>query len=345
MGKAARFLVRAWGMALALLVAACTVGSVPIGRQMEKRLLKNKLSDAEFGARISPLGERIQFTMFTGHVLPDPVEVPMTTRFRGLPGVEARLNDRKAVRMLVDTGAQLSIVDASNVLDAGGRIYVPEKWDFTVTGVGGSEQAWLARFDKVDIGSLTLRNFTTVARRQRTAVQFGGLRVGAIPINLLGCPVLLGFNHVTFDYAAKRFIFSPGRSFQPGPQARGIPMKAQEQLLYVPLRIGKRTVSAMVDTGARDQIFLNTETVKALGLKAKSTTGGSYRALGLGGETSGRQFEVPLVFIGDVPVRDVTIDTSESASWTARIGSDLLARWKTTFDFDRRVMWLEASAP
>src|SRR6478752_1868700 len=98
MGKPARFLVRAWGMALALLVAACTVGSVPIGRQMEKRLLKNKLSDAEFGARISPHGERIQFTMFTGHVLPDPVEVPMTTRFRGLPGVEARLNDRKSIR-------------------------------------------------------------------------------------------------------------------------------------------------------------------------------------------------------------------------------------------------------
>jgi hypothetical protein len=61
----------------------------------------------------------------------------------------------------------------------------------------------------------------------------------------------------------------------------------------------------------------------------------------LGGETTGRQFNVPLAFIGDVPVRDITIDTSDSSSWTARIGSDLLARWKVTFDFSRRMMWLE----
>ena len=345
MGTAARFLVRVSSMALAFLVAACTVGSVPIGASVEKRLLANKMTDAEFGARISPKGERIQFTMFSGHVLPEPVAVPMTTKFRGLPGVEAKLNDRKNVRMLVDTGAQLSIVDASNVLNAGGRVYVPDKWDFTVTGVGGSEQAWLARFDRLQIGSLTLRSFTTVARRQRTAVQFGGLDVGGIPINLLGCPVLIGFSYVTFDYARRQFVFSPGHSFLPGPGARRVPMRVDEQLLYVPLRIGNRAVAAMVDTGARDQIFLNTQTVRALGLHSRSKSGGTYRALGLGGETSGRQFNVPLAFIGDVPVRDITIDTSDSASWTARIGSDLLARWKVTFDFTRRAMWLEASAP
>jgi predicted aspartyl protease len=346
MGEIGRSLLRAGAIAMAILgLMGCTVGSSPIARQVEARLLRGKMSDAEFGARISPKGERIQFTMFTGKVLPTPVLVPMSTRFRGLPAVEARLNGRQTIRMLVDTGAQLSIIDASNVLASGGRVYVPQKWDFTVTGVGGSEQAWLARFDEVTIGSLVLRNFTTVARRERTAVRLGGLFVGAIPINLLGCPVLLGFNYVTFDYGAKRFVFSPGQAFQPSPGARRIPLLVQEQLLYVPLRIGNRVIPAMVDTGARDQIFLNSETVRSLGLEAHSKTGGSYRALGLGGETSGRQFNVPLMFIGDVPVQNVTVDTSESSSWTARIGNDLLERWKVTFDFSGRAMWLEARAP
>jgi predicted aspartyl protease len=346
MGTSARSWLRVIAMAVAVsIAAACSVSSIPLGRQLEKRLLAGRLSDAEFGARISPRGERIQFTMFTGRVLPDPVVVPMSTRFRRLPSVEARLNERQTIRLLVDTGAQLSIVDAANVLSAGGRIYVPGKWDFTVTGIGGSEQAWLARFDRVDIGSLSLRNFTTVARRQRTAVHVGGLQVGAIPINLLGCPVLLGFNYVTFDYPANQFVFSPGRGFQPSPGARRIPMVVHEQLLYVPLRIGNRAVPAMVDTGARDQIFLNTETVRSLGLESRLGSGPSYRALGLGGETSGRQFNVPLAFIGDVPVQNITVDTSDSSSWTARIGSDLLERWKVTFDFSRRAMWLEAPAP
>lgn len=338
--------MRAGLLALAALgVASCSVGSSPVGRSVEQRLLRGKMSDAEFGARVSSRGERIQFMMFTGHVLPDPVTVPMSKKFRGLPAVEARLNERENVRMLVDTGAQLSIVDAQNVLNANGRVYVPEKWEFTVTGVGGSEQAWLARFDRVDIGSLTLRNFTTVVRREKTAVRFGGLLVGAIPINLLGCPILTGFNHVTFDYAAEKFVFSPGRAFRPSPQARRVPMAVSEQLLYVPLRIGKRVIPAMVDTGARDQIFLNSATVRSLGLDDEAKAGGSYRALGLGGETSGRQFTVPLVFIGDVPIQNVTIDTAESASWTARIGNDLLERWKVTFDFSRRAMWLEPRSP
>src|SRR5688500_519988 len=125
MGKTALLLSRAGVVALAALsVVACTVGSFPIGQQVEQRLLRRKLSDAEFGAQVSAKGERIQFAMFTGQVSPEPVVVPMSTAFRGLPGVDARLNRRQKIRMLVDTGAQLSIVDANNVLSAGGRVYV-----------------------------------------------------------------------------------------------------------------------------------------------------------------------------------------------------------------------------
>jgi predicted aspartyl protease len=326
---------------LALLLNGCAIVSSPISSFMEKRLLRTKMSDTEFGARLADGGERIQFTMFTGQVYPEPVAVPMSTRFRGLPGINVRLNNRRSVLMLADTGAQLSIVDAPSVLAAGGRVYVPQKWDFSVTGIGGAEQAWLARFDQISIGSLVLRNFTTVVRRHQTMVKIGGVDVGSIPINLLGCPVLLGFDYVTFDYPSNRFVFSPGTPFSPGPGAVGIPMKIDDQLLYVPMRIGNHTVSAMVDTGAKDQIFLNTDTVRKLGMHKRASTGDVYRALGLGGEASGRQFTLPLVFIGDQPLQNIVVDTSDSTAWDVRIGSDLLQRWKVTFDFQRRVMWLE----
>jgi predicted aspartyl protease len=330
---------------LAIFVTGCSIVSSPIEPSIERRLLRTKLSEGEFGARVGNKGDRIQFTMFTGYVHPSPVVVPMSKRFRGLPGLDVRLNDRHTVRMLADTGAQLSIVDAASVLSAGGRAYVPEKWNFSVTGIGGSEQAWLARFDRASIGSVTLRSFTTVVRRHKTVVRMGGMSVGAIPINLLGCPVLLGFRYVTFDYAGGRFIFSPGTSFAPPPGAHRVPLTVKDQLLYVPLRIGGRTISAMVDTGAKDQIFLNTDTVRAFNLQDRASSGGTYRALGLGGETSGRQFTVPLAFLGNMPLQNVVVDTSASESWDARIGSDLLERWKVTFDFQKGAMWLESPTP
>lgn len=331
--------------AAVLLGAACTISSMPVGRSVEKRLLREKLSTEEFGARISHGGQKLQFTMFTGHALPAPVVVPMTTRFRGLPGLDTKLNGRVTARMLADTGAQLSVIDAGKVLEAGGRVYVPDRWDFTVTGIGGTEQAWLARFDELSFGTLKLRNFTTVVRRHKTSVKLGGLALGEIPINLLGCPVLLGFRYVTFDYAGKKLVFSPGTSYVPGPQAMAVPMTIQDQLVYVPLRIGNRTIPAMVDTGAKDEIFLNTDTVRALGLASKAKIGGTYRALGLGGESAGRHFNIPLAFLGETPVQNITIDTTDSSSWTARIGSELLERWKATFDFQRRILWLEPPTP
>ena len=330
---------------LVLFMAGCSVVSSPIESSIERRLLRSKMSESEFGARVGNKGDRIQFTMFTGYVHPAPVVVPMSKKFRGLPGLDVRLNDRHTVRMLADTGAQLSIVDAASVLAAGGRAYVPEKWNFSVTGIGGSEQAWLARFDRASIGSVTLRSFTTVVRRHKTVVRMGGMSVGAIPINLLGCPVLLGFRYVTFDYAGGRFIFSPGTSFSPPPGAHRVPLTVKDQLVYVPLRIRGRTMLAMVDTGAKDQIFLNSETVRAFNMQDRASAGGTYRALGLGGETSGRQFTVPLAFLGNMPLQNITVDTSDSESWDARIGSDLLERWKVTFDFERGAMWLESPTP
>ena len=335
--------IRLAGAALLVIcVEGCSIVSSPIEASIERRLMRSKMSEGEFGARVGDKGDRIQFTMFTGYVHPAPVVVPMSKRFRGLPGVDVRLNDRHTIRMLADTGAQLSIVDAASVLAAGGRTYVPEKWNFSVTGIGGSEQAWLARFDRASIGSVTLRSFTTVVRRHKTEVQLGGMSVGAIPINLLGCPVLLGFRYVTFNYADGSFVFSPGTSFTPPRGASRVPLTVKDQLLYVPLRIGGRTMSAMVDTGAKDQIFLNTQTVRAFKLQDRVSTGGTYRALGLGGETTGRQFTVPLAFMGNVPLQNVVIDTSDSESWDARIGSDLLERWKVTFDFQTGSMWLES---
>lgn len=325
----------------ALCLGSCSIVSAPISSAVEARLLRTKMSDAEFGAVPSTGGQALQFKLFEGELNARPVRVPMNRRFHDLPGLDVRLNDRHTVNMLADTGAQLSILDARSVLAGGGRLIVPGRGDFTVTGIGGNEPAWLARFDHADIGSLRLDEFTTLVRRHKTVSRFAGFGVGNMPINLLGCPVFLGFEYVTFDYPGDEFVFSAGTAFTPSRGARGVPFRVRDQLVHVPVRIGGHVIEAVVDTGAKDQIFLNTRMLRKLGFEARAARGGTYRAIGLGGEVTGRQFVVPLAFVGEIPIPDVTVDTSDSDAWTARIGTELLERWRVTFDFRRGKLWLE----
>jgi predicted aspartyl protease len=326
---------------LACALAGCAYVSTPVGASVERRLLAQKLTDREFGGQVTDAGKSIRFAVFEGSIPVAPVTVPMIETYHDLPGISVRLNGRRAVPMLADTGAQLCILDAESVLAGGGRPYVPTRIHVSVTGIGGNEEAWLARFAHADIGGIELREFTTLVRRQKTVARFGLLPLRTMAINLMGCPVFLAFNHVTFDYPAHRFVFSGHTAFQPSHRARAVPLTTRGQLLYVPLQIGGRTVQAMVDTGAKDQIFLNTKTVAKLRLTNLAQSGGYYRAVGLGGETAGRQFRQSLVFMGEVPVRDVVVDTADSDAWDARIGTELLSRWRVTFDFQRRVLWLE----
>jgi hypothetical protein len=50
-----------------------------------------------------------------------------------------------------------------------------------------------------------------------------------------------------------------------------------------------------------------------------------------------------VIYVGGMPVPDVLVDSS-GGPWKVRIGSELLERWRTTFDFRNRALWLEMPA-
>jgi predicted aspartyl protease len=245
--------------------------------------------------------------------------------------------------MIVDTGAQMSVVEASRAIAVKADVFSPKEGTLRVTGVGGDEHAGLARFDSAQFGPIDLKGLVTVLRRQTSELQFGGFPLGRIEVNLLGAPVLTSFSFVTFDYPGERFVFSGGTEFVASRGALRIPLTVRDSLPYVTLRVGRRTIPALVDTGARDQLFLNDKVVSEWGLDGAASKGRSFKAAGLGGMISGKQFTLPLIHLGGVPVRDVMVDTS-SGPWSARIGSELLERWRTTFDFRAGALWLEGPA-
>ncbi|MEK0451112.1 MAG: hypothetical protein RL088_3380 [Verrucomicrobiota bacterium] len=323
---------------VAIAITGCSVTTSGISQSLERRLRSRSITAEQFGIRTGNGGEEME--LFSADLDRAPISVPLVRGVVGLPAVDVRLNQGSEIRMILDTGAQLSVVEAKRAAEAKAHVFASEKKPFRVIGVGGEELAWLARFDRVFIGPMKLRNFIAVLRRSKTNVRFAGLPMGGLEVNLLGSPTFSGFNHVTVDYPRKRVVFSAGTDFSPESQAHAVPMAIREGLFYVPLRVGKHTVPAMVDTGAKDQVFLNQKLLKTWNMESLATKGRPYRAAGIGGETSGRQFPMPLIFLGDEPVRDVIVDAG-TGPWSARIGTELLARWRVTFDFRNNVMWLE----
>ncbi len=324
----------------ALFLAGCAVGSRPVSARVERGLQARSVGAEQIGLRVHEGGLGYSLEVFTADLQNAPVSLPMVRSVGGLPALRVRLNDAPPITMIADTGAQLCVVEARRALAARAQVYAPTEQPFRVTGVGGDEKAYLARFDRLQLGSMELKSLVAVLRRSKTVYRVGGVPMRNVEVNLLGAPILAGFNHVTFDYPARRIIFSPGTAFRPRRGARRIALTVRDNLFYVPVHIGTHTIEAMVDTGAKDQIFLHDDVAKQIGLAARSKALGSYRAVGLGGEIKGHQFRLPLALLGDVPFRNVIVDTTTGA-WQARIGTDLLDKSRVTFDFAGGAMWLE----
>jgi predicted aspartyl protease len=322
----------------------CMVHSQPISSRSEQILRDRQVRREKIGLRLLDGGSRYELRMFEARLPEEPVEIPLERGIAGLPAATVVLNHRKTVKMVVDTGAQLSVVDAKSAIDAKADVFAPEDGMLRVSGVGGEERAWLARFDCARLGPMELKSFVSVLRRETSSVHFGGLPVGSINVNLVGAPVLAAFSFVTFDFPRSRFVFSGGTTFVPSRGALRVPLTIRDSLPYVSLRIGRHTIQAMVDTGARDQLFLNDELVRKWGMDSLAKAGGTFKAAGLGGMVRGREFRLPVVHIGGVAIQNVTVDASKGP-WDARVGSELLERWRATFDFRRGALWLEAPQP
>lgn len=334
---------RAFAATLLALAAGCTVRSVPISPGSEAQLRARAIPGEKLGFHLLPGGQKYRLQLFRANLPKHPVEVPMDRSVAGLPTIRMSLNRGRPVRFIADTGAQLSVVEADTALTAKAEVYAPADGTLRVQGIGGEEQAWLARFASARLGEIEFSGLVTIVRRAASAMRFGGLHVGGFDVNLLGAPVLSAFSFVTFDYRAKRMVFSGSVPFVPSRGAVRVPLEMRDSLPYVPVQINGRTYSALVDTGARDQLFINEQIVRELGLEANAIAGGTFKAAGLGGMIRGRTFRLDVFHLGGVPVPNVLVDSS-GGPWRVRIGSELLERWRTTFDFRNRALWLEMPA-
>ncbi len=168
------------------------------------------------------------------------------------------------VTMLVDTGADCTVVDDRTARRIGARLR-----DRTVhyAALGKTEKAPLALVEELRAGSITTSLACIVHR-----------------IPTPGVDIILGLNVLnkhdfSLDYERSRMVFHPAED--PGP---AIAFEPESSLILVPLQIRGKTIRALVDTGAAYHII--TEGSPVLG--PMDFRGTSALVAHLGGHASAR---------------------------------------------------------
>lgn len=271
------------------------------------------------------------------------VRVPMYYE-RGIPHLKASINGQKPKKYMLDTGAVMSVFDAEQAVEYGIRT-VPQVRP-TMGGVLGNVPGMGALIPSLQIGSWRVENLPCILRMQRTTVgaAFGRERLG---ISLLGVNVLSkSCKYATLDFLKGEFEFGITRSF-PGPVRKHVhktTISMKHGVPTTPLKYGKLTWEAVVDSGSVFGVQLDRRIAEVLGFKNGGwNVGGNYLITGVGGAQTPNEANVRVLefqalglFGSYYPFAQVDVMPGPS-----RLGTYLLEDYRVTLDFERSALWVE----
>lgn len=293
--------------------------------------------DAAPPAFVRPPDPKPDWTLAPDTVL--PLEM-----YRNLPTTQVSVNGKPPLTFIVDTGAEVTVVNMSRVAQLGlvtvgaGSI-----------GGGGGEVG----FAYVQDVGLTMPG---VALQHQT--------IAAVPLDamepLFGHPIdgILGYDFlsrfvVELDYANKKLVLHDPATYR-APNA-GVPITLEDSTPHADATITAGALAPLhghftVDTGYAGEVSLNSpfvaahELLKAVG-KALEPPAGS--AMGVGGETRSLVGRLASVQIGGLTVpRPITdfgqdqVGADADVESQGLLGSSLLRRFVVTFDYRHEKMYL-----
>ena len=274
------------------------------------------------------------------------VSLPFTLD-RGWPAVEARLNEIIVALVVVDTGASVTSLAGRTAASARVRTidtnYFPAQ---LVRGVGGTERTVIGLIDRLSLGGLDVTNLAVNVRLEETPGSRKAFGRGPRIDNLLGLsPVLAGSSFVTVDYPQKMITFSPRGEF-PTPVARAgmraplqVPFELSREGLQILLGFPNgRRAPFVVDTGYSGELLMSTSTTQIVGAGDAVREGRQGAVRGIGGEMMQIGFTMDWV---EVSGRRFGYVKASTGTEHDLLGSGWLRQFRVTFDFKRRIMWLE----
>ena len=269
-------------------------------------------------------------------------DVPFDDDF-GLIFFEVRVNGSEPVSFFLDTGFDVSIIDADVASVLG--LEILETKDEAQPG-GSVEMSRLAPVS-ISIGGLAIDDVHLTTAPLSGAASIIGRQFGGI----LGHDVLERFV-VDIDYPDRRLRFVAAEAWDHTGPGQVLPVTIIDNEVFVNAGIempGGRTVFGpfKLDTGSTDVAGLNLNFVQDSALIEPGTIEIGAGGVAMGGSTEGRRFRAKAFIFGadriNNPVIGYTVDSAgfENRDDAGTFGAAVLSRYRLILDYQRQRIIVE----
>jgi hypothetical protein len=263
--------------------------------------------------------------------------------FGNLVFLQVRVNDSDALRFILDTGADTSVIDAQRAKALG----LTPQGKIVASGAAGSAEATFTKGVSVSLPGVNLLD-QTIYVLPLESLSVLGRKIDGV----LGNDVLKEFV-LEINYSARTVNLYEPRSYRYAGTGKIIPLTIDEGLLFVRASItpqGRAPIEARfeIDSGSTGAILLNTPFVASHRLLATVPKTIQTNSGGVGGTARmliGRVSNVRLGrFVIDHPITHFSQATEgdyASSKYDGLIGDRILGRFRVIVDYSRRRMILE----
>ena len=246
-----------------------------------------------------------------------------------------RLNGVETGDALLDSGAEMSLVDSAFAARAGLATAGSE----TARGTGGEEEVTFAQGVTLEAAGLRLDD-------RPVAV----LDLQPIAERVVGFPLTMVVGRELFDAARLAIDIEGGSIAQVGrdaePAGVRLEMQTHKGLQTIPVSVeGDAPVQADFDLGNGNEVLVGAAYAERAGLLAPERIVGQKAGGGIGGQVQRDLVVLKELEIAGVTFRDVpaAIDRTDTAA-DVNVGVRILRHFRMTVDFAENAVWLEPVA-
>ncbi|XAM00661.1 aspartyl protease family protein [Phycisphaeraceae bacterium D3-23] len=290
------------------------------------------------GSTAPPPATRPTIDLTDPSTLPASVTIPLT-RHRSYLFARGQVNGTNAGLMLLDTGSNLTLVDNG----LANRLGLAVVGEGRTRGIAGTADFEFREVDSLALHGVAIPNQRIASLSMRKLT--GGL--GVSPGGLVGFNAFAD-HPFTLDYPGNTLTVYRRDAFTPPRGADRVELRSYRGLPAVVATLGGgQEVLLILDTGANNTVSLPRNVADWPRILATNTAGAG-RARGVGGSIEIqnswlRRLDVFGLRLADVAVtfEPQPLGLSSPHHAVGRIGSEILASFRLTFDMPNRMLYIE----
>jgi hypothetical protein len=264
----------------------------------------------------------------------------------GVPVVSATVNGHTDVRVLLDSGSNRNLFGQAlaRTLDVPA---IAEMGPAVSTGIGGTVENFYGVVASIQLDSLEMRRLIALIGPDTQVLNFTHGFWNNPQVMITGINTYRSLSYLTIDAPNGTATFSPKETFEPRKTdtfRTATPLRWENDLPTVDIQIDGHSTSCVLDTGGDYGVLLPRDFAQQLGYwkpgHEKLGTSSGVAGTALSANYNVREAKIGNATFVQFPAR-TEINGPEVAGGHALLGNICLRRLRVTFDFQRKLLWLE----